>query len=114
MAETTVMKTTDAPKVTTEQAKEKLAANQKAQEAAREKDVADPSGSKPTPTQEENDRFALGEHVVEHEPDGSPVEGQAPDPQHKTTKQQEAQKPSGSGYQTRQHEPTRSTTHKSE
>jgi len=27
---------------------------------------------KPTPTQEENDRAAMGEHVTEHEPDGSP------------------------------------------
>jgi hypothetical protein len=31
-------------------------------------------GVKPTPTQEENDRAALGEHVVEKEPDGSPEE----------------------------------------
>ena len=27
---------------------------------------------KPTPTQEENDRAAMGEHVEEKEPDGSP------------------------------------------
>jgi hypothetical protein len=30
------------------------------------------AGSKPTPTQDENDRFALGEHIFEHEKDGSP------------------------------------------
>jgi len=29
---------------------------------------------KPTPTQAENDRAALGEHILEHEADGSPVE----------------------------------------
>ena len=29
---------------------------------------------KPTPTQEENDRAALGEHITQHEPDGSPEE----------------------------------------
>lgn len=35
----------------------------------------DASQVKPTPTQDENDRAALGEHVLEKEPDGSP-----PDP----------------------------------
>ena len=30
---------------------------------------------RPTPTQEENDRSALGEHILEHEDDGS-----GPDP----------------------------------
>jgi hypothetical protein len=29
---------------------------------------------KPTPTQAENDRAAMGEHVMTHEPDGSPEE----------------------------------------
>ena len=29
---------------------------------------------KPTPTQAENDRAALGEHITQHEPDGSPEE----------------------------------------
>src|SRR5262245_43749032 len=36
------------------------------------------AGSKPTPTQEENDRFALGEHIIEHEKDGSPEQVMAP------------------------------------
>lgn len=47
--------------------------------AAREKSQAEHREAsakiKPTPTQEENDRAALGEHIAEHEPDGSPVEG---------------------------------------
>lgn len=31
-------------------------------------------GVKPTPTQEENDRAALGEHVLDKEPSGAPPE----------------------------------------
>jgi hypothetical protein len=48
---------------------------------------------KPTPTQEENDRFALGEHVTEKEDDGS-----GPD---YAQRMLEAQRPGG-GYQTRE------------
>lgn len=61
---------------------------------------------KPTPTQEENDRAALGEHILEHEPDGSPeVESSAPDIHGRVkTKTQEAKKP-GSGYETRTVQP---------
>jgi hypothetical protein len=36
--------------------------------------------AKPTPTQEENDRAAMGEHVVEKEPDGSPEDPNATPP----------------------------------
>ena len=39
------------------------------------KEFGEKTTGKPTPTQEENDRAALGEHVVDKEPDGSP-----PDP----------------------------------
>ena len=65
---------------------------------------------RPTPTQEENDRAAMGEHIVEHEDDGS-----GPDPfakaneeakQRAAGKHIEAGKPA-SGYQTRQHQPQR-------
>jgi hypothetical protein len=48
---------------------------------------------KPTPTQEENDRFALGDHVTEKEDDGS-----GPDYAQRVL---EAQRPGG-GYQTRE------------
>jgi hypothetical protein len=48
---------------------------------------------KPTPTQDENDRGALGEHVVEKEDDGS-----GPDYAQRVL---EAQRPGG-GYQTRE------------
>ncbi|MFH0298366.1 IPT/TIG domain-containing protein [Bradyrhizobium sp. 31Argb] len=37
-------------------------------------------GSKPTPTQEENDLAAMGEHVIEKEPDGSPLDPGVPYP----------------------------------
>ena len=51
---------------------------------------------KPTPTQAENDRAALGEHILEHEDDGS-----GPDPHVEAqTKHVEAGKPAQS-YQTR-------------
>jgi hypothetical protein len=54
--------------------------------AAREKRQAEQhdaaAGWKPTPTQEENDLAAVGEHVLDKEPDGSPMENpdQAPPP----------------------------------
>ena len=51
----------------------------------------------PTPTQEENDKAAMGE-TVEKKPDGSPVEET---PEQQRTKQMEAKKPAAGGYQTR-------------
>jgi len=63
---------------------------------------------RPTPTQEENDRAARGEHILEHEDDGS-----GPDPHAEANakaqamaqgKTVEAEKPA-QGYQTRQHTP---------
>lgn len=64
------------------------------------KEYQDRMKGKPTPTQEENDRAMLGEHVLEKEDDGS---GPDPnDPLHASkTKQSEAHKPSSGGYQTR-------------
>ena len=83
------------------------------QRAAHEQRMAEmPDAGKPTPTQEENDLAAMGVHVAEHEPDGSPEQETAyiypdqlrRDPQHK---QGEAKKPSQQGgqYQTRQAQP---------
>jgi hypothetical protein len=53
---------------------------------------------KPTPTQAELDRSALGEYILEHEDDGS-----GPDPNVVSTKQLEAEKPAAkpATYQTR-------------
>jgi hypothetical protein len=85
-----------------ENAKRQLAANEEAQEKAREKDVKVAEDVKPTPTQEENDLARLGAHLTEHEPDGSPVQ----DPhaaQH--NKQSTAHPASGGGYSTREARP---------
>lgn len=70
---------------------------------AREKSMrqfSEQTKGKPTPTQEENDRAVAGEHILEHEADGSD-----PDVNEvaRTTRQMEA-KPGG-GYQTRQAQP---------
>jgi hypothetical protein len=65
---------------------------------------------KPTPTQSENDRAALGEHIHEHEDDGS-----GPDPfvrqpgsEHQENRHLEADKRPAS-YQTRTATPHRAT-----
>jgi hypothetical protein len=76
-----------------------------AQEAAERKQKAvdeaykKMSAGKPTPTQEENDRAVLGEHIAEHEKDGSEEE-----PRFGEQKQAEA-KPAQAGYRTRQATP---------
>jgi hypothetical protein len=66
--------------------------------------------AKPTPTQAENDRAALGEHILEHEDDGS-----GPDPFAEANEQArlraagkhvEAGKPA-QAYQTRQAQPAK-------
>jgi hypothetical protein len=64
------------------------------------------SKGKPTPTQEENDRAKLGEHVLEKEDDGS-----GPDPHVVAIEERHAAvqgrtmrpAPAGPGYQTRSH-----------
>ena len=50
------------------------------------------AGVKPTPTQEENDMTASGEHVTEHEADGSPPDpsGGAPEPSASTNARDQA------------------------
>jgi hypothetical protein len=65
----------------------------------------------PTPTQDENDRAAMGEAVLEKKPDGSPVELTAEQQaeaqkkhrqqQSESTRHMEARKPEGASYQTR-------------
>jgi len=95
-------KATEAQK---EAAKKRLAE----EKAAREKMVQEaPEAPKPTPTQEENDLAALGVHVPEKEPDGSPLQ----DPfaqqleKEKQSKQAEAKKPAPAAqYQTRASRP---------
>ena len=57
-----------------EAAKKRLADAKEVQEKTH-REYEEKSKGKPTPTQEENDRAAMGEHVVEKEPDGSPEEG---------------------------------------
>jgi hypothetical protein len=52
-----------------ENAQKKIAEQKSAREAAA-KDA--PAEGKPTPTQEENDLAAMGVHVLDKEPDGSP------------------------------------------
>lgn len=82
------------------------------------KEFEERTKGKPTPTQDENDRAKMGEHVVDKEPDGSkeepsfgaPHEAQTPaqarnrdqgkEPIHKTTDQPP--------YQTRQSTPNKS------
>jgi hypothetical protein len=61
-----------------------LEQNRKAVEQS-QKEFGERTGGKPTPTQDENDRAALGEHIHQHEDDGS-----GPDPYAKEN--QEAQR----------------------
>jgi hypothetical protein len=58
---------------------------------------------KPTPTQDENDRAAMGEHVVDKEPDGSELEASVPPPAEEPKRKQMEAKPGtpSAGYQTR-------------
>jgi hypothetical protein len=92
------------------QAKETLAKSNEVK--AKSVEDAYAHGGTPTPTQEENDLAALGVHTDEHADDGS-----GPSPQfemvntahEKKTKQSEANKPAGGGYQTRAATPARET-----
>jgi len=77
-----------------EAAKKALAESREASDKTRAEAQEKLSKGKPTPTQEENDLAALGAHVADKEDDGS-----GPDPH--VTRQVEAKKPGGGGYQTR-------------
>jgi hypothetical protein len=88
-------------------------------EEKEEKAAAPQEGSKPTPTQDENDSAAMGDHVMNKEPDGSPeeespaVQMQKHEEARKAKGKQSEARPTQSGYQTRttqaqhsQHRPT--------
>jgi hypothetical protein len=65
------------------------------------KQQKDMTGWKPTPTQEENDLAAVGQHVMDKEPDGSPEEPVTAEfaPSGTTSRQMEGSR--GRGYETR-------------
>jgi hypothetical protein len=90
-----------------EAAKKQAAENREARAKAVEHHMETVGKSKPTPTQEENDIFALGGHIETHEDDGS-----GPDPGAVATKDM---KPSGggAGYSTRVARPAHTTSHSS-
>jgi hypothetical protein len=56
------------------EAVQKALADAKERQAETKRQYEERQAGKPTPTQEENDRSKLGEHVVEKEDDGSPKE----------------------------------------
>jgi hypothetical protein len=84
-----------------EHVKKQLEENRKVSEASK-REFEERSVGKPTPTQEENDRAKLGEHLMEKEEDGSPKEGEV------KTRAVEAQRPGT--YATRSTRATPSST----
>lgn len=62
-----------------ESAKAELAAGKAARDRSM-KEFTEKTQGRPTPTQEENDRAKLGEHITEHEPDGSPEDASGGSP----------------------------------
>jgi hypothetical protein len=85
----------------TEATKKRLADEKAQRDKVRAEQQEAMKDVKPTPTQEENDLAAMGEHIIEHEPDGSPPDdpNTPQDKQHRT-RQVEADKTRGD-YQTR-------------
>jgi hypothetical protein len=81
-------------------AKKRLADEKAAREKAAKDHAKMASETKPTPTQEENDLAALGVHLDEHEPDGSPPDPNVPQDKDAPHNKAMESKPSG-GYQTR-------------
>jgi hypothetical protein len=63
------------------------------------------SKGRPTPTQDENDRAALGEHFTNHEDDGSGPDVNMPEhpdhPLHAEYKQRQSTASGGAAYQTK-------------
>jgi len=86
-----------------ESAKQELEAGRKAKEASM-KAFAEQTKGRPTPTQEENDRAKLGEHITEHEHDGSNEDptGGSPAQREAAAKTAQASPTSGASYRTRQ------------
>jgi hypothetical protein len=91
--------------VTDEAVKKQLEANREVSDRSKKEGTEKLTKGKPTPTQDENDRAKLGEHIVEHEDDGS---GPDPHEQKNLEAQQHAQR---GGYQTRQSQPARAEPH---
>ncbi len=62
-----------------------------------------PPQGKPTPTQDENDRTAMGEHVIEHEDDGSGPDPNAPadKARHAQTQTRQVEAGRGASYKTK-------------
>jgi hypothetical protein len=70
---------------------------------------------KPTPTQEENDLAASGQHVADKEPDGSPADPNATPPVQQSTQSRQAEAGKGgpqqrSNYATRTSNPAAPTS----
>ena len=64
------------------------------------------SKGKPTPTQEENDRAMMGEHIMEHEDDGS---GPDPYPSAQAIYNKQTEATSKGAYKTREMKPSDTT-----
>jgi hypothetical protein len=84
-----------------EAAKKQAAENREARQKAVEHHMETVGKSKPTPTQEENDIFALGGTIETHEDDGSGPDPNAP---------AKDMKPSGGGGYSTRHVAARSHT----
>jgi hypothetical protein len=89
-----------------EETKKRLAEEKTAREKLHAEQHDAMSGVKPTPTQEENDLAASGVHVVEKEPDGSPLDTGMLQQAEREKRQVEA----GKTPQQRGNYPTRATT----
>ena len=92
----------------TEATKKRLADEKAHREKARAEQQEAMKDVKPTPTQEENDLAAMGEHIIEHEHDGSPYEGDVATDKTKT-RAMESKPDSRSDYQTRTTSPATAT-----
>jgi hypothetical protein len=80
-------------------AREQALAAGQAAKARSQEEFAERTKGKPTPTQEENDRAALGEHIAEHEHDGANPDELA---QPLTMDHRHQEAGSGASYRTRQ------------
>jgi hypothetical protein len=78
-----------------------------AAKARSQEEFAKRTKGKPTPTQEENDRAALGEHILEHEPDGAELDENIMSVDMDHQRRQSQAKPGGAPYQTRQATPAK-------
>jgi hypothetical protein len=97
------------PKERTEANKKRLADEKAQRDKAHAEQRTAMSSVKPTPTQEECDLSAMGEHILEHEPDGSPPDPGTNQPAPLSTRAMES-KPGGD-YQTRAATPSPSPPH---